>query len=215
MRTFVKRKSVLAVILLLSAFAAIGPRSFAADLDDYCSGNAQKVPFHMFTVSIPTQDTQGLSPAATARVLGEDGILLSSNPPGSVRLLDDRAIYSGQATEGVPGMSHSVLLQVVQGPVDYTFTFAHPIIAFAFIRAPLIAGPHGITHPAWTATAFDSAGHIVASTSENEIRSFSNVAPQSFLLAGPHRISYIRFAANNHHFDAFANVVVDAFAWCP
>lgn len=205
-----------AVLVLIALFtcAVIMPPTMATNLNDYCSDNAQQIPYYTFTTDI-TQVTDGrgfLSSAATKELLQRDGIILTSDPPNTIQLADDRSVYGGGVIKGV---NNDVLMQTgVQGPVSFTLTFIQPISAFAFARAALFAGPNGITHPAWTATAYAADRVVVASTQEAEIRSYSNVPHRTFNLAGSQPIRSITFSANNHHFDAFANVVISAFMWC-
>lgn len=205
-------------VLLVSFWGAAGllPAQ-AAGLGDYCAADALRAPVNTFSVAIPWQTTgaHGLSPAATARLLQRDGIGLTSNPPDSVRLFDARSVYAGGATKGMGHGFHDILLQTVQGPVSYTLTFLHPISALAFARAELVAGSNGITHPAWTAIAYDAGGNVVAETHAAEIRSYSNVSPRGYILAGSRPIRSVTFSANNHHFDAFTNIVLAAMEWCP
>jgi hypothetical protein len=93
------------------------------------------------------------------------------------------------------------------GPVWYELRFAARVQRILFQRAALIAGPSGVTHSAWKASAYDGAGHVVATAQEDEIRSSTKVPAARFQLSGQ-GITQLRFEADNHQFDGFANLVL-------
>ena len=69
-------------------------------------------------------------------------------------------------------------------PVSFTLVFASPQQAFGWTRAGLAAGSGGVSHPQWTATAFDAAGVELGSAGEGLMVSATNVPARSFLLTG-------------------------------
>src|SRR5260370_2943032 len=96
----------------------------------------------------------------------------ASTPPGSVAVFDDQYIYDGKAVRAFYGKA---VLQNGGGPVWYEFRFSAPVQSILFERAALLAGPSGVTHPPWKASAYNAAGQIVATTQEDEIRSMTGV----------------------------------------
>ncbi|HET6275004.1 MAG TPA: hypothetical protein VFE16_03595 [Candidatus Cybelea sp.] len=152
---------------------------------------------------------------------------VSSDPPGTVSVTDDRDIYGGAVVDdattwrmfGVaPSTSsvwHNVLSQSAGNrPASFTLTFAQPVLAVRFLRAALIAGPTGVTHPEWTATAVGSEGNVIARVHENQIASYSPVPPRSYDLIGSEPITSVTFAGDNHAFAAFTNLVLQLIGWC-
>ena len=93
-------------------------------------------------------------------------------------------------------------------PVSFTLDFAGALAGFTFIRPKLLAGPNGITHPQWSAHAFDAQGREVASAQEDLIRSFEDVPARSFTLPGP-GIKSVRFDSDGRNFAAFSAVLVE------
>jgi hypothetical protein len=123
-----------------------------------------------------------------------------------VVLMDSRYVYGGDALAGARG--DAVLLQQGGHPCQYAMVFDQAAISFAFNRSRLVAGPSGVTHPVWTATAMDASGRALGSVGEAEIRSYSDVPAQRFTLSGP-GIARIVFWGDDKAFDGFCNVVID------
>jgi hypothetical protein len=123
-----------------------------------------------------------------------------------VVLMDSHEVYGGVA---VAGARHDwVLLQQGGHPCQYTLEFDQPVISFEFNRSLLVAGPSGVTHPVWTATALDSAGRTLSSVGEARIASDSDVPARRFTLTGP-QIKSVVFWGDDRGVDGFCNVVID------
>ncbi len=86
--------------------------------------------------------------------------------------------------------------------------FDRPQATVSFNRSRLIAGPSGITHPVWTATAQDTSGHVLSTVGEARIASYSDVPANRFTLTGP-EIKRVIFWGDDHGVDGFCNVVID------
>ena len=70
-------------------------------------------------------------------------------------------------------------------PVSFTLRFG---VAgwqdFGLTRVALLAGAGGVSHPQWTATAYDAAGVELGSVGEGLMVSATNVPARSFILTG-------------------------------
>jgi len=162
----------------------------------------------------------GLSTAEVARLFGAAGITLTWDPSESRLLIIDYGMdYGGEGAQLDKGLlavgDRNIIKQANGNPVSYTFTFASTILNFSFRRAPLHAGPSGVTNPTWTAIALAADASTVAKVSEAEIRSYSDVPGKTFVLSGSARIKSITFSGDDHKFDGQSNVVIDALGWCP
>jgi hypothetical protein len=147
-------------------------------------------------------------PVNASSYLGSHGITLSAVTGGtSVSVVNNNSVYGGTAAS--PASAPNMLMQIgVNGPVSYTLNFATPLNSFGFPRPMLLAGPSGITHPQWSARAFNAAGQQVSAAAEGFISRFSNVPAASFTLTGP-GISSVRFDSNGFNFAAFSAVLLD------
>lgn len=136
------------------------------------------------------------------------GISLTGVTPGTtVVILDNANVYGG--TAAVPSSVPNYLTQVGSNdPVTFTLNFATPLNSFEFTRPKLLAGPNGITHPEWSAHAFNSGGVEVATVGESLIASFSDVPAKTFTMTKPN-IASVRIDSNNRHFAAFSAVLID------
>jgi hypothetical protein len=134
------------------------------------------------------------------------GITFEAPADQPVVLMDSRYVYGGDALAGARG--DAVLLQQGGHPCQYAMVFDRPATNFSFNRSRLVAGPSGVTHPVWTATAMDASGRALGSVGEAEIRSYSDVPAQRFTLTGP-GITRIVFWGDDKGFDGFCNVVTD------
>lgn len=138
--------------------------------------------------------------------LARHGIQVSGVTPGApLQVIDDRQLYGGQAARASSG--HHVLSQVgSNGPVEFTLRF-DPVRSVTFSRAMLIAGSRGITHPAWSAFAYDAAGRQVGAVHEGQINSLRNVPARSFTLTGS--IASVRFVRSGYNGTAFHHALID------
>ncbi|MDB5474493.1 MAG: hypothetical protein JWP49_4 [Phenylobacterium sp.] len=150
--------------------------------------------------------SQGLRGAAMNAAFRRRGITIVAPGDQPVAMMDSRYVYGGKAVGGARG--NIVLLQTGGHPCQYVMEFDQPRASYSFSRSQLIAGPSGITHPVWTATAQDAYGRKLSSVGEEEIRSFSDVPTQRFHLAGP-AIKRIVFWGDHRGFAAFCNAVID------
>jgi hypothetical protein len=134
------------------------------------------------------------------------GISIQAPADQPVVLMSAKDVYGGAAvTSQRLGM---VLVQQGGHPCQYTMTFDQPLVSVAFSRAQLLAGPSGVTHPVWTATALDASGHVLSTAGEARIASYSDVPSSSFTLSGP-GITHVVFWGDDRGVDGFCNVVLD------
>jgi hypothetical protein len=123
-----------------------------------------------------------------------------------VALIDSHEVYGGVAIAGA--RYDWVLLQSGGHPCQYTLEFDDPQTTVEFNRSRLVAGPSGVTHPVWTATAQDEAGNILSKVGEARIASYADVPASRFTLTGP-GIKRIVFWGDDRGVDGFCNVVID------
>jgi hypothetical protein len=165
----------------------------------------------------------GISGDDVARLFAESGVTVS-NTIHDVVLQDDRRVFwvDDAVTWKMFGLTpsgesywHNLLDQSGGGtPAQYTLTFDRPVRMIRFIRAALLAGSSGITHPEWTAIARDASGATVASASEPLIMSYSAVPPRGFDLTGDTSITSVTFYGNDQNFAGFSNVAIQLIGWC-
>jgi len=142
------------------------------------------------------------------------GATLSGVTPGtSVRIINNSTLYSGQAA--VPTSPPNLFTQTgLATAISFTIVFntmageSFAVGSVTFNRAMLLAGPSGVTHPEWSAHAFDASGTEVATVGESLIASFVNVPAQTFTLSGPGIVS-VRFDSDAHQFAGFGAVLID------
>jgi hypothetical protein len=151
------------------------------------------------------------SAAAAANIsnyLAGFGIGITNLTVGSHLQAISSAGLSVSAT-AVPSSPPNLLTQVgVNQPVSFTLTFATPAQSVSFTRVALLAGNTGISHPKWTATAFNAAGAPLASAAEDQIASSTNVPARTFQLAGS-SIASIRFDSDSQQQTSFAALLLD------
>ncbi len=138
------------------------------------------------------------------------GITLSGITGGTqVSVFDQVNIYGGTAVDA-PSDQNVLMQHGMNGPISFTVNFGVLQDYFSFTRAGLIPHPSsGITHPAWTAYAYDALNNQVDIESAGVVASYSYVPPQTYTLTGP-SIAKVTFSANNV-WTAFSNVVLDDF----
>ena len=159
------------------------------------------------TLNLDSVNAAAASVNATS-YLANYGITLSGLSPGTtVSIFNNQNVYGGMAAS--PSSAPNLMTQIgSNSAVTYTLNFASPLDSFRFTRPMLVAGPSGITHPQWSAHAFNSAGQEVASAGEGLIGSFSNVPANTFTLSGS-GITSVRFDSNCFNFAAFSAVLLD------
>jgi hypothetical protein len=164
---------------------------------------------------------RGLSTAQVVSLFARAGVTISWSPAASPVEIIDYAMDNGgqgaQVDQALVGLGFRNIIKQANGnPVSYTLTFAHPVSSFALSRAALYAGPSGVTNAPWNTVARATDGTTVATASEDEIRSFSNVPSRPFVLrSGTKKIASVTFSGDDHKVDGQSNVVIDAISWCP
>ncbi len=148
--------------------------------------------------------------ASLDNYLSTFGITLSGITAGTqVSVFDQQDIYDPPAVDA-PSDPNVLMQHGMNGPISFTVNFGVLQDYFSFTRVGLIPGtPSGITHPAWTAYAYDALNNQVDVESAGVVASYTYVPPQSYTLTGPN-IAKVTFSANNV-FTAFSNVVLDDF----
>jgi hypothetical protein len=149
---------------------------------------------------------EGVKGDALNAAFRSSGITFYAPADQPVVMMDSRYVYGGHALAGARG--NIVLVQQGGHPCHYTMEFDTAGVKFEFNRSRLVAGPSGVTHPVWTATAQDEKGATLSTVNEDEIRSYSDVPARQFSLTGP-GIKRIVFWGDDKAFDGFCNVVVD------
>jgi hypothetical protein len=134
------------------------------------------------------------------------GIILTTTPDQPVVLFDQNDTLDGATVSAAIGST--ILLQRGGHPCQYSLDFDKPKDSVSFNRSHLRAGPTGVSHPVWTATAYDNNGRVLSTVGEREIRSGTDVPAQHFTLAGP-GIVRIVLRGDDKGFDNYCNVVVD------
>ena len=130
-------------------------------------------------------------------------------PPDQPVCIESRDLLYGGAATGTSTRLDLVFVQSGGHPCQYTVEWNSPVREVRLTRSALKAGPSGVTHPIWTATAYNSSGNEVASTGEQEIRSFVDVPARTFTLYGAD-IKRVVFWGDDRGFDGFCNVVLDS-----
>jgi hypothetical protein len=191
---------------------AAGTYTFTAAATDSAGAARTSNPL---TVTI--QNTAGISvinfdaAEATANLsnyLAGFGVALTNVTVGSRMEAVSGSDLSVTAT-AVPSSPPNLLTQVGDNqPVSFTFSFATPLQSVGFTRVALLAGAGGISHPQWTATAFNASGTALGSASEGQILSPTNVPARTFQLVDS-GITSVRFNSDSQRLTAFAAVLLD------
>ena len=148
----------------------------------------------------------GLRGDELASALRPRGITLIAPPDAPLVLYDQSEVYGGLAVSGARG--GAVLVQEGGHPCQYTMQFDAAESSVQFNRSYLKAGPTGVTHPVWTATAYDASGRVLSQVGEARIASYQDVPARRFTLNGP-GITHVVFWGDDHGVDGFCNVVTD------
>ena len=108
---------------------------------------------------------------AAAPTLKKYGIsVVAQSPDAAVPvILNNTGLYGGRAAD--PAVSENFLTQYdaqpFTAPISFTLQFNRPARAVVLVRSALWAATcSGITHPAWTAQAYDATGVEIARTDE-------------------------------------------------
>ncbi len=219
------RTSLIAGVALAALFTA---PAFAQNTVCSTSGaHAWIVPDKVFSVNAYPSGVSGIRGADLDALFAPYGVTISADPPDTIMLVDERNVYGGGAADpsliwnllghrpaGAATMYDMLLQSAGNHPANFTLRFAEPVQAVRFVRAGLIAGRTGITHPEWTANAYDATGNIVARQHEDLIASYAPVPARMFDLKGTAPISSVSFYGDNHAFAAFTNLVIQLIAWC-
>jgi len=140
--------------------------------------------------------------------LARFGIRLRELSPGTMlAVCDARQLRGGKATKAT---SQPNLLTQCGGnePTQFVLDLSRPVTALWFTRPLLLAGPSGITHPEWSATALDESGSRIAEVSEGFIQSLTDVPKRRFVLRG-NGIRSVRFRSNGRRPAAFGAMLLD------
>jgi hypothetical protein len=160
-------------------------------------------------------DIQKTDTAPAAPFLHNHGIRVDGvEPTGSwLEIGTPLAFYRGEALHE----NRNVLTQTAKRPVAVYFTlaFAEPLAAVGITRAALY--PHsvsGVTHPMWSAHAFDAAGGEIAAVGEPFLAEHCDIPARTFVLESANaRIVSVRFNGDLRRSvgggAAFHNVLID------
>jgi hypothetical protein len=130
-------------------------------------------------VAVPGPDYE----IAAGPYLKTYGVSVSAVSPDRCHVLIKNNIgeYSGQAAEGQHFLTEQADPRAA--PMSFTLGFDRALKSIRLVRASLWAATtSGISHPAWTAQAFDATGKEIAHVSEALLRSFTNVPAKIVLL---------------------------------
>ncbi len=187
-------------------------------------------------VAVNNQNASGSSPVVTITVntpgmvlIDFDALNTSAGAVGGTLLADYLAGYGVTAVNATVGaeleavntnsLTGSIQVEVpsapnfftqagLDQPVGFALRFATNLESFGFTRAGLSAQSGLVSHPQWTARAFDSKGTELSSVSEGLIVSPSPVVERSFVLPGP-GIASVRFDSDSQQTAAFSGVLLD------
>ena len=160
----------------------------------------------LLTAGAPAMADNGIRGDALQAAFRSEGMTLVAPADQPLVLYNQSDVYGGLAVSGARG--GAVLVQEGGHPCQYTLIFDVAKSSVAFNRSGLVAGPSGITHPVWTATAYDANGRQLSQVGEARIASYQDVPARRFTLTGP-GISRITFWGDDHGVDGFCNVVTD------
>jgi hypothetical protein len=154
------------------------------NFDDFTSNISNYLAQFDITVTDVSDDTQ-------LQVLGQSAFLAGSSVTAS--------------------SSPNVFTQTGESDtMSFTLQFAEPLQAVQFTRPKLRVGASGITHPEWTARAYDAAGVELDSVGEEFLFSYVDVDSTTFSLQGD-GIYTVTFESDNARYAAFDAVLLDDF----
>lgn len=135
-------------------------------------------------------------------------------------------IQNRKGSTVVPTSAPNVLAQInSNNPVSFTLVLPGPMRAIDFQRPGLVAGPTGITFPAWRVAALGRDRQIISEDGEppgGGAAYYRNVPAKPFHLDGP-GITALRFSSQNGFFTpdgykpwaAFSAVIIDDLVLSP
>jgi hypothetical protein len=136
-------------------------------------------------IAVPGPDYR----VAAAPYLKRYGISIASFEPAraAVIIMSNIGYYRGAAID--PMSSEHFLTaesDPVAAPISFTLHFDRPAKEVRLLRAALWAAtPSGVTHPAWSALAFDGNGQELARGGEALLRSFKTIPADWVVLTAP------------------------------
>jgi hypothetical protein len=168
----------------------------------------------------------GVAPARAGVIVNFDGVDASGGPVTGAAVDSYLATYGITLSNVTPGTSvriETVSYLVPPSPPNilwqggpphaesFNVNFAALQSSFGFTRVEFLSPTSsGTITPAWTASAFDSMGHLLDQVGEPIISSFSGIPSHSFVLNGP-GIAWVTFASDAHGFAGTAGVALDDF----
>lgn len=157
----------------------------------------------------PVNTTAGaVGGAPLANYLAGYGVTLANVTAGTVMEAVNTNSLTGSIQVAVPS-APNFFTQAGAGQAEsFTLRFASPLLSFGFARAGLTAKTGLVSHPQWSATAFDAAGNELSSVGEALIVSASAVAARTFVLTG-NGIAAVRFDSDSQQSAAFSGVLLD------
>lgn len=155
----------------------------------------------------------GWGPIDAATYLANYGINLTNNDPFNTMVQIHRDWGANDGNGLLPSSFPNSLSQDnSNNPVSFTLDFMSPVDNFTFTRPALnVTAPSGITHPPWTARAFNSQGQELGTVGESRKATFTGTIPAAtFTLTGP-GITTVQFDSDNSSGTAFSSVQLDDF----
>jgi len=143
-----------------------------------------------------------------ANYLAQYGVTLANVTFGTEMEAVDTNGFTGNVEVEAPSSPNIFTQAGLNQPVSFTLRFATNLQAFGFTRAGLFASSGLISHPQWTATAFDSSGTALSSVTEPLILTTDSVGQRSFVLTG-NGIASVRFDSDSQGTAAFSAVLLD------
>lgn len=165
------RRRILAA-LAVGIPAIIAGRQGIGKIYDYSMG-ITRIKFD--DIAVP----EGDHVIAAGPYLRRFGVSISARSPDNalVVIRSNVGLYEGQAAN--PISSEHFLTEEANpatAPISFTLSFDRPVTEVRLLRAELWAATEsGVTHPAWKATAFDASDKVVATASEELLRSWDTV----------------------------------------
>jgi choice-of-anchor C domain-containing protein len=152
---------------------------------------------------------------ALSNYLAGFGMTLSNVTAGTDVAVESQGLIAGGgavAASSPPSTPTNIVTQIgSSGTNSYTVGFAPWLANFAFTRPELLASP-SVSHPAWQATAYDAVGVPLASVSEGQITSHTNVGARGFNLnGGGNGIASVQFVSESSSQTTFSGMVADYF----
>jgi hypothetical protein len=146
---------------------------------------------------------------ALSNYLAGYGMTLADVTAGTLVAVENQSVLAGGGL--VAASSPPNLLTQIggQGPARFTVRFAPWLAAMSFTRPELLAHPF-VTHPAWTATAYDAAGVALGQAGEGLTASYTNVPAQSYTLPGA-GIAGVEFDSQGGSLTTFSAALLDDF----